>query len=132
VLGLRGRHAEAVAELERAVPALSDDRLRYYAHLFLGEELAALGRRDAARASYERAAAAFPFAQSPRLAMSLLARRYGDRRGARQAIQDVLRLPADEFSRPDPWWQYDAPLRSEAEARLAELQAAWPTTRDRP
>jgi len=120
-----------VAELERVVPALSDERLRYYAHLFLGEELAALGRRDGARSSFERAAALFASAQSPRLALSLLARRSGDRRGAQEAIRDVLRLPADESRRPDPWWQYDAPLQNEAEARLAELHAAWPT-KERP
>jgi tetratricopeptide (TPR) repeat protein len=126
VLGLRGRHAEAAAELDRALPSLRDDRLRYYAHLFLGEELAALGRRDAARASYDRAVALFPSAQSARFALSALARRHGDRRTALASIREVLGLPADESSRPDPWWQYHYPVRSDADASLAGLYAAWP------
>ena len=131
VLGLRGRHTDAVAELEHALPALPNDRLRYYAYLFLGDAQAALGRRVAARTSFESSASLFPFAQSPRLALSALARRYGDRRGALEAIQEVLRLPADESQRPDPWWQYHFPVRSEADARLAALYAAWPA-KDRP
>jgi hypothetical protein len=67
VLGLLGRHQEAGAELRQTIPQLKDSRLVYYGELFLGHEEAAMRRRLAAQEHFERAAALYPRAQSPRL-----------------------------------------------------------------
>ena len=67
----------------------------------------ALGNRDAARAAYERAAELSPKAQSPLLALSQLARRYGDRPAALRAMERLFTLPDDDRSEhDDPWWWY--------------------------
>ena len=107
VMGALGKHAEAAGELRRAVADLTDRQLLYYAELFLGGEEEALGNRDAARVAYEEAARLFPMAQSPLLALSQLARRYGDRGGALRAIERLFALPAeDRTEKDDPWWWY--------------------------
>jgi len=106
VLELSGHAQEAVTELRRAAAETDSNLLRYYADLFLGQAEEALGRREAAREAFDRAAERYPRAQSPRLALSQLARRYGDRAGALGAIQQVLALTGDETRREDPWWYY--------------------------
>jgi tetratricopeptide (TPR) repeat protein len=122
VLGLLGRHKEAVIELRQCLPLLPDRQLVYYAELFLGLEEAASGRRDAARAHLERAASSYPRAQSPRLSQSWLARIYGDRPAALSAVKEVFALPPDEEDRKDPWWEYyRSPVR-ETDALLSELR----------
>jgi hypothetical protein len=121
-IGRLGQHADAAGELRRAIAATEDSLLLYYAELFLGGEEEALGRRDAARDSYERAAALYPLAQSPHLALSHLARRFGDRPGALRAIQQVLKLPAAGSDRVDPWWAYHIAQGRNADALLADLR----------
>ena len=107
VLGALGKHAEASSELRRAVANLTDTQLLYYAELFLGGEEEALGNRDAARVAYEQAAGLFPRAQSPLLAISQLARRYGDRGGALRAMDRLFALQDEERDEhDDPWWWY--------------------------
>jgi tetratricopeptide (TPR) repeat protein len=108
--------------LTRARDALTDPVLVYYADLFLGRSHAALGDRERARASYERAAAAFPLAQSPLLARSELARHAGDVPGALQALQRLLSLP--EGQRADPWWIYDVSSSRNADALMTQARAA--------
>lgn len=85
VLGLLGRHAEAVALLREVQPLLTEHRLRYLGALFLGTEEGALGRMEPARVALERAASLYPTAQSPLIAMAELARRAGDREARRMA-----------------------------------------------
>jgi tetratricopeptide (TPR) repeat protein len=107
VLGSLGKHAEAAGELRRAVADLTDRQLLYYAELFLGSEEEALGNRDAARVAYEQAAEIAPMAQSPLLALSQLARRHADRRGALRAIERLFALSVMERTEhDDPWWWY--------------------------
>jgi Flp pilus assembly protein TadD len=60
----------------------------------------------AAKASYERASTMYPNAQSPRLALSQLARQSGDRDSALRALQPIADLPQYERLRRDPWWTY--------------------------
>jgi tetratricopeptide (TPR) repeat protein len=79
--------------------------LRYYGELFLGAEEESLTQYDAAFDAYHRAAALYPTAQSPWLALSQLARRRGDRAAALRALQQVFDLPS-EPDRDDPWWTY--------------------------
>src|SRR3954471_4969159 len=122
VLGALGRHAEAVAELRRALGDLADPQLLYYAELFLGAAEEALGNRDAARVAYEQAAAHFPRAQSPLLALSQLARRYGDRGGALRAIERLFALSADERDpHDDPWWWYYVAQAADADDLIAAM-----------
>jgi tetratricopeptide (TPR) repeat protein len=123
VMGLLGKHAEAAAELRRAVADLADRQMLYYAGLFLGAEEEALGNRDAARVAYEQAAELFPMAQSPLLALSQLARRYGDRGGALRAIDRLFALPkADLDAHAEPWWWYYVAQARDADDLLEAMQ----------
>jgi tetratricopeptide (TPR) repeat protein len=106
VWGLLGRHNEAAAELRQVANESSNPVLLYYAWLFVGAEEEALGHRGAASDAFERAAALFPSAQSPIIALSELARRYRDRAGAITALRRLFALPSDAAQRVDPWWQY--------------------------
>jgi tetratricopeptide (TPR) repeat protein len=122
VLGLLGRHDEATAQLRQTIPQLKDLQLVYYAELFLGHEEAAMRRRAEAREHFQRAAALYPRAQSPRLAFGLLARAYGDRPAAIQAMKEVFALPPHQDEREDPWWEYHKSHVRNTEALLAELR----------
>jgi len=112
---------EARGELLRAVVEAQGTRLRYYAELFLGraEELA--GNAAAAREHFARAATLYPAAQSPRLALALLARQRAERDRARQEMQAVLSMTAAERDRSDPWWNYYRWQNRDADTLLAEL-----------
>ncbi len=124
VAGLLGHHLEAARELRDAAASAGEPALRYCANLFLGDEEQAAGHRDAAAVAYEAAAAVFPTAQSPRLALSQLARRNGDRAEAVRAIAAVLTLPDSERERDDPWWDYYNSQGRHAEQHLSEWRAA--------
>ena len=106
MIGQLGRHDEAAAELRKALGAGLPRESQYYAELFVGREEQALGRSEAARESFERASELYPLAQSPRLALSHLARQSGDRTRALQALRYVSELPANALRREDPWWDY--------------------------
>ena len=121
VLGRRGQHAEAATLLRKAASTAKDRLLQYYAELFLGGEVEALGDRDEARVSYARAAALFPRAQSPQLALSLLSARDGNHAAAVGTIAPVLALPADTGERNDPWWTYHVSPGRTAQADLDDL-----------
>jgi tetratricopeptide (TPR) repeat protein len=121
-LAAAGRHADAAAELQAVASATDDPVLQYHANLSLGREEQALGHRDAARSAFERAAALYPRAQSPYLALSQLSRRYGDKAGARRALQPVLDLPARESEREDPWWDYHISAGRHADVLLTQLR----------
>lgn len=130
VMGLLGKHAEAAAELRRAVADLADRQLLYYAELFLGAEEEALGNRDAARVAYEQAAEGYPMAQSPLLALSQLARHYGDRGGALRAIDRLFALPdEDRDAHTEPWWWYYVAQGRDADALLETMQRPYVTER---
>jgi Tfp pilus assembly protein PilF len=122
VLGQHGRHGDAAGELRLALTLVDDDVLQYYGELFLGAEEEALGRFDAARAAFEKAAALFPSAQSPLIGLSELARRQGDRAGALRAIQKMFALPnAADSGRDDPWWAYHVAQARNADQLLDAL-----------
>ena len=127
VLGLLGRHDEAATQLRQAIPHLTDPQLVYYAELFLGREESAMRRRQAAREHFERAAGLYPRAQSPRLALGLLARAYGDRPGALQSLRNVVALPPNEEDREDPWWEYGKAHVRNVDSLLEELRLPFVT-----
>jgi tetratricopeptide (TPR) repeat protein len=108
VLGGLGQHDAAVLELRRAIEdgASARAELRYLAHLLLGRESEAVGDYAAARAELARAAELYPNAQTPRLALSYIARRTGNRAAAQGELQALAKLPRHETRRPDPWWTY--------------------------
>lgn len=106
VLGDLGQHDAAVAELRRAVENGAADAMLYLARLFLARNYEELGDYDSARAELERAAALFPRAQTPRLALSHIARRAGNRAAAQRELARLAALPEDERQRDDPWWNY--------------------------
>jgi hypothetical protein len=105
VLGGLGRHEDALRELTRAAAGLTDREQAYDVNLFLGYEQGALGDRDTAEAAFERAAAAFPLAQSPLVGLSQLGRHFDDAAASHAALDRLLALSADDW-RFDPWWDY--------------------------
>src|SRR5262245_19080318 len=100
------RYADAISELHKALASIEDDEQRYYGEVFLGAAEAARRNVGAAREAYGRAAELRPQAQSPRIALSELARRSGDRGGALRQLQIVFDLPAIGTELTDPWWRY--------------------------
>ena len=118
-----GRHADAAAALREVAPRLAEPRLQYLCALFLGSEEAALGRRDAARELFERAATLFPLAQSPLIALADLAWSAGRRGAALEALERLQRLPRDPLEREDPWRGYHGGDEAEAERQLAAVRA---------
>ena len=123
VLGLLGRHKDSAEELRLAVAGAAGPQLRYYAELFLGHAEESLGNRAAARGHYTQASALYPQAQSPLLALALLARQGGDRVGAQGAMLKVLALPRSRPGESDPWWLYYRWQNEPFEGRFAELHA---------
>jgi tetratricopeptide (TPR) repeat protein len=105
VLSLRGRGADAVALF--ATPIESPDTLvRYWGGLAFGQAAEAVDKPAVARDAYARAANLFPRAQSPLLALLRLARERADAAEAKQLMDRLARLPAEERTRFDPWWDY--------------------------
>jgi tetratricopeptide (TPR) repeat protein len=108
ILSELGRHEDAMVELHRALEGALDQEHDYLAQLFLGRAAQALGRRDEAKRRYEEAAALYPSAQSPQLALAHLARASGDRAGALRMLNGVTKQASDLHS-IDPWWSYYQP-----------------------
>jgi tetratricopeptide (TPR) repeat protein len=124
-LGRLGRHQEAVAELRRVLGGTREPLLLYYAELFAGAEEEALAQWNAAGLAYQHAAALYPRAQAPRLALSHLAHRTGNRSGAREALSPVLRAEVNDLE-DDPWWIYRlVPGRQAADRLGAMYRALW-------
>jgi hypothetical protein len=122
VLGQRGRHEEAVRELRQALVGTKEELLQYFGHLFLGAAWHALSSADDARQAYERAAALYPRAQSPRIGLSVLAAASGDRQTAREVLQ--VTLVRDDVSREDdPWWSYSTSQARIGDQLLSQLYA---------
>jgi thioredoxin-like negative regulator of GroEL len=122
VLGLRGRHAEAIRELERAVAEAGENRLlAFYARLLHGRELEASGRSIDARAAYQQAARLFPTAQTPRIALSQLLRASGDASAAGRMLERLVDEAGD-----DPWWEYYGAAGRSFKQMVQALGAATP------
>ncbi len=126
VLGLLGRHQDAVRSLERAVAeteTAGNTLLTFYARMFLGRGAEALGDLQKARSSYEEAARIAPLAQSPLVASSALATRAGD---TARALDTVERLMSTAWSGDDdPWWRYSQEAGRSADAWLADARQAF-------
>ena len=122
VLALMNRDAEAARELGLALDSTDEQLVVYYGSLFLGRVEDSLGHREEARMSYERASAMYPTAQSPRLALSELARRAGHRDEALGEIGRVFALPPGGARDADPWWIYHYVQGRHGDALLEQLR----------
>jgi tetratricopeptide (TPR) repeat protein len=120
-LGELGRHQEAAAELRKAIEAEPANQQLYLSELFLGRQEDALGRRGEAKRRFENAAALYPMAQSPQLALSQLARQSGDQAGAQRALQHVW-AASSTGDRTDPWWDYYQPHVEDAEPLMDQMR----------
>jgi hypothetical protein len=111
-----------VAELQK-VTAVDEPVLAYYAALFLGGELEALGKDNDARDAYALAVRVAPKAQSPRLGLTRLGST-NERQAARLAMLALAAEPADSEERGDPWWIYETVQARDLDARLNRLHDA--------
>ena len=114
VLGLTGRHAEALAELGAANRDVTarlasggtvERPVLYFLALFLGEENEATDHLDAARRAYARGLELYPGARSAWLDLSRLEWRNGSRAAAAAAIARMAD-PATGHESDDPWKDY--------------------------
>jgi tetratricopeptide (TPR) repeat protein len=124
-LGELGSHEEAAAELRKALDASLNGAQLYYAELFLGREEEALGNRVDAKRHFENAAELYPRAQSPRLALSELARRSGDRAGALRALRGVTSVRSAaliDAEHTDPWWEYYEVHQDDTEPLMGQMR----------
>lgn len=121
---VEGKAGRAAEQLRLALAGTLQRRPRYLALLLLGraEELAR--NVDGARAAYTEAAALYPDAQSPRLALSQIALQAGDRAAA-SAVFPFLAADASEDEREDPWWRYFIDWEPNRLDWLARLEAAF-------
>jgi tetratricopeptide (TPR) repeat protein len=122
LLAVRGQHEAARAQLRQVVAARTTNELRYLALMLIGDEEQAAGRRGDARERYEEAAALFPTAQSPLLALTELAREGRDRDRATATLERLSKLSVKPEERVDPWWAYYYGMRGrDVRERLAAL-----------
>ena len=122
VLLLLDRPADAANDLRKALEMVTEDELRYYGELFLGGAETARRNFEAAREAYGRAARLYSEAQSPRIALSELARRLGDRGGAWREMQPIFERPAIDAEPDEPWWRYFVVQARNADALLEALR----------
>jgi tetratricopeptide (TPR) repeat protein len=106
ILGRLGKRSEAAAQLRQALAMMGVPMLEYYARMFLGAEEEALGRMNEARALYQQAAKLYPRAQAPRVALSQLAHRSGNRIAARETLDVMFDRGSLISGEDDPWWFY--------------------------
>ena len=124
VSGLLGYHDQAVSDLRTAAEAVTDPLLKYHAALFLGNELAVLAHTSEAREQFERAAALYPTAQSPLLALSQLAYSNGDIQNASVAIERAFARAAHGPS-GEPRWKYDLVPDDQAATLLLKMRESF-------
>ena len=98
-----GNFARALELINGATRPPPDPELRYYTDLVRGQILRALGRSDEAAAAFRAALAAWPGAQSARVALMTLLTNRGDREEAGRLAEAAQTASADQF---DPWWTY--------------------------
>ena len=119
VLTMRGRTQEAVTVLRGVAGRGTDQIVQYYGWMFYGAALGQAGLPDEGLQAFRSAAALYPAAQSPQLAISQLAADSGDPALARAALERVF-APAVIGRPDDPWWNYFAGSgRDDLAARLA-------------
>ena len=130
VLIRSGRHADAIALLRPRLET-SDGVIRYYGALVRAQAAEATASLDAAREAYEHAAALFPLAQSPLLALIRLARERADEQAVKDLTLKMTALGHHERQRPDPWWNYFDCNGRNRNTEVERLWAMYRTTQTR-
>lgn len=120
VLGLRGRHDEAVVVLTHALDGTLDPFMTYYARLFRGAAHEALGQLTDARDDFEWAAAQVPHARVPHLSLAQLWRQLGDRDRSVASLSRAL-APAGAKEPADPWVAYRRAQARNADAAMTAV-----------
>lgn len=105
VLNADAEYGQAATEAAKALESSDTKWHRYFALLFLGRAEEGRGRVQEARDAYEGASALFPDAQAPRLALSQLNLRAGDRDAALRLFDF---LSTERGAGVEPWWVYDS------------------------
>ena len=116
-----GANQDALALLEAAAP--TEEVVDYWRALIQGRVLLALGRPQDAIASFERATALQPDAQTPAVALMSIFLRLGDRE---QALGWAERARTTTENRGDPWPQYWSGSARFLEQWLADLREFQP------
>lgn len=124
LVGVRGRHDEAIAHVNAALGNSPAPAVSYFAHLFGGRAAQALGRLDEAAGHYRQARDLYPDAQSVLLASSQLALQNADLESA-VSIVAALRERSSAFDE-DPWWGYQLCSGRDAPELLRALWDAAP------
>lgn len=101
--------------------------MAYYANLLLGLELTLTGESAGARQAYQNAAALFPRARSPHLALAQLDFRSGDVPRMNERLQRSL--AGEDDAADDPWFGYFVAAGRNAESMLHELRESVRTLR---
>ena len=125
-LAQRGQTAEALTELRTASGAARDPLVSYYAALLIGREEADV---EAARAAFQRAATLYPRAQSPRIGLSEIGMRSGNRRAAVEEIETMWAAGASASRDDDPWSSYFTAAGRGGSSRLDTINAAFSPSR---
>ena len=105
---LLGDDEAARVEASAVLAQAASPANKYVAELLMGSIHQAAQRFDQARASFERAAALYPTAQSPLVALSQVARAAGNRAEAVRSVERLAALPQAADGRRDPWWSYES------------------------
>jgi tetratricopeptide (TPR) repeat protein len=121
VLWRLGEPAQALEELDAALPALTRPEHLYLAHLFLGRLHQDAGRLEQATAEYRHAVALRPSALSAAVALSEAELVAGDAAGAREALRQGL-VSAGQRRERDPYWDYLVTNAADLTQRFAELR----------
>ena len=122
VLDAQGNPRDAAIFLRPGIEEGGSTILPYYRALFLGAAESKLGDRPAAENALREASRLYPAAQSPRLALALLAIGTGDRQSL-GSILSPLRAPATSVNRTDdPWWLYGFCEGRDADVMVTQLR----------
>lgn len=116
-----GEPAQALDVLDRG-DATDDLTLQYWTALFRGRALAALSKPDEAEAAFRHAAALYPAAQTPAIALVplLLKQNRMD-----EALEWSTVARRQGSAALDPWWQYRSGDLRFVPGWIRELRAAW-------
>jgi VWFA-related protein len=98
-----GQDERALQVLDGATTPPKDKELEYFAQLTRGQILRARNRGDEASAAFRAALAAWPGAQSARVALMTRLVTRGDREGAATLAEAAQTASDNDF---DPWWTY--------------------------
>jgi tetratricopeptide (TPR) repeat protein len=114
-----GRPDRARTLLDQIRAAPRDLKTRYLIGLIRGEVLRVQNHTGEAAAAFRDAMAAYPGAQSARIALMTLLVATGDRQQAEALALEVATAPSDSF---DPWWAYSLGEFRNLPALLADLR----------